>query len=79
MERVEEAIRERRVAVTAVINATPLIVTQDKRKSVKVKGKKRVEVKGKKRVKTNASAAINNANPLIVTQEEKNEKQSKNK
>ena len=31
MERVEEAIRERRVAVTAVINATPLIVTQEKR------------------------------------------------
>ena len=66
-------------AGAAIINATPLIVTQDKRKSVKVKGKKRVKVKGKKIVKTNASAAINNANPLIVTQEEKNEKQSKNK
>ena len=31
MERVEEAIRERRVAVTAIINATPLIVTQEEK------------------------------------------------
>ena len=72
-------VLERHSSVLHFINVIPLIVTQDKRKSVKVKGKKRVKVKGKKRVKTNASAAIINANSLIVTQEEKNEKQSKNK
>ena len=49
MERVEEAIRERRVAVTAIINATPLIVTQEKRcesgKKKESESKKEIESK----------------------------------
>ena len=67
MERVEEAIRERRVAVTAIINATSLIVTQEKRCE---SGKKR-ESESKKKVKASAGTAIINATPLFLTQKKR--------
>ena len=66
MERVEEAIRERRVAVTAIINATPLIVTQEKR----------CESGKKKESERKCWHRNHQCHSFFVTQEEKSKSQS---